>query len=142
VALRCEAQLAKIRVLAPGGVFVFDLADFRTAAAFVQKSLSINLDTHVREEQDHFEDWLFQARLPLRSPTAVSLTVKLCVERQEGSTSSTRFSPLAPGPTFCPTYRTTRPGPQRFQVITFEPDSLHVKINFEFLKKENTPCQK
>ena len=44
----------------------------------------------------------FEARLPLRSPRAVSLTAKLCIERQEGSTSSARFSPLTRGLTFLP----------------------------------------
>jgi len=94
------------------------------AAPFAQKSLSINLDTHVREEQDDLEVSLFEARLPLRSPRAVSLTAKLRIERQEGSTSSARISPLTRGLTFCPTHRTARQGPQRFQAATLEPDSL------------------
>src|SRR5260370_35803379 len=70
------------------------------AAPFAQKYFSINLDTHVPEEQDHLEVSPFQASLPLRSPRAVSLTVKLCFERHEGSTSSARFSPLTRGLTF------------------------------------------
>jgi hypothetical protein len=41
---------------APRDVFVFDLADFRIAAApFAQKSFSILLDTHVLGEHDHVE---------------------------------------------------------------------------------------
>src|SRR4029077_7625931 len=94
------------------------------AASFAQKSLSINLDTHVREEQDDLEVSPFEARLPLRSPRAVSLTAKLRIERHEGSPSSARFSPLPRGLTFCPTHRTARQGPQRFQAATLEPDSL------------------
>jgi len=57
------------------------------ASPFAQKSLSINLDTHVREEQHHVEVSPFAARLPLGSPWAVSLIAKLRFERQEGSTS-------------------------------------------------------
>ena len=58
------------------GVFVLDLADFQIGATpFVQKSLLILLDTHVREEHDHFEVSQFKARLPLPNPRAVSLTV-------------------------------------------------------------------
>ena len=38
------------------------------AALFAQKSSSINLDTHVREGQDHVEVLPFKARLPLPSP--------------------------------------------------------------------------
>src|SRR5712692_718454 len=112
------------------------------SAPFAQMSLSILLDTHVREEQDHLEVSPVEARLPLPSPRAVSLTAKLRIERQEGSTSSARFSPLPRGLTFCPTYRTARLSPQRFQATTLEPDSLHARTVFAFLKKENTPCQK
>ena len=49
---------------------------------------SINLDTHVREAQHQLEVSPFEARLPLRTPWAVSLTSELPIERQEGSTSS------------------------------------------------------
>jgi len=49
-------------------------------------NLSIVLDTHTREEQDHVEVSPFEARLPLRSPKAVSLKVKLHIERKEGTT--------------------------------------------------------
>jgi hypothetical protein len=115
---------------------------FRIAAPFAQKSLSILLDTHVREEHDHLEVSPFAARLPLSTPRAVSLTPKLRIERQEGSTSSARFSPPARGLTFCPTYGTARQGPQRFQAAILEPDALHARTVFVFLKKENTPCQK
>ena len=91
---------------------LFNLADFRIVAApFAQTSLSILLDTHVREGQDDLEVSPFPARLPLRRPRAVSFTVKLRIERQEGSSSSARFSPLPRGLTFCPTYYATRPRP-------------------------------
>jgi hypothetical protein len=103
---------------------------------------SINLDTHVREEQDHFEVSPFEARLPLRSPRAVSFSAKLRIERQEGSASSARFSPLARGLTFCPTYTTARPSPQRFQSATLEIDSLPARTVFAFLKEENFTCLK
>src|SRR5712691_11928446 len=62
------------------------------------ESFSILLDTHVREEQHYVEVSPFAARLPLRTPRAVSLAPKLRIERQEGSTSSAPISPLA-GPT-------------------------------------------
>ena len=57
---------------------------FRTS--FAQKSFSILLDTHTLREQDHVEVSPFEARLPLRSPKAVSLKVKLHIERKEGTT--------------------------------------------------------
>ena len=53
---------------------------------FAQKSFSILLDTHTLREQDHVEVSPFEARLPLRSPKAVSLKVKLHIERKEGTT--------------------------------------------------------
>jgi len=40
----------------------------KAAAPFAQKSSSINLDSHVREGQDHVEVLPFKARLPLPSP--------------------------------------------------------------------------
>ena len=90
---------------------LFNLADFLFAAApFAQKHCSIPLDTCFREAHDDFVVSPFEARPPLRSPRAVSLTVRLRIERQEGSTSSARFSPLTRGLTFCPTHRTARPG--------------------------------
>jgi len=42
------------------------------ASPFAHKSVSINLDTHVREEQHHVEVSPFAARLPLGSPWAFS----------------------------------------------------------------------
>jgi hypothetical protein len=114
----------------------FDLADFRIAAApFEQKSFSILLDTHILGEQARAEVSLFAARLPLRSPSAVSLKVKLRTERSEGSTSSAPFSPLARGLTSCPTYRTARPRPQRFQATPLELDSLHARTVSHFSKR-------
>src|SRR5260370_11002428 len=65
-------------------------------APFAQKSLSINLDTHVHEAHHHLDISPFKARLPLGSPWAVSLIAKLRIERQEGSTPSAPFSPLLP----------------------------------------------
>jgi hypothetical protein len=56
--------------------------DLRIAAApFAQKNLSILLDTHAFGEQDDAEVPQFGARLPLRSPNAVSLKAKLRIER-------------------------------------------------------------
>jgi hypothetical protein len=56
--------------------------DLRIAAApFAQKNLSILLDTRTLGEQDHLEVSPFEARLPLCSPNAVSLKVKLRIER-------------------------------------------------------------
>src|SRR5882762_2540003 len=81
------------------------------ATSFAQKSPSILLDTPACEEQHDLEVSPFAARLPLRRPRAVSFTVKLRIERQEGSSSSARFSPLPRGLTFCPTYCATRPRP-------------------------------
>jgi hypothetical protein len=55
---------------------------FRIAAApFARKKSSIPLDTHFLGEQDHVEVSPFEARLPLRSPNAVSLKAKLRIER-------------------------------------------------------------
>jgi len=53
-------------------------------APFAQKRLSILLDTRTREEQYQFELSLFEAKLPLLSPFAVSLKDKLRIERQQG----------------------------------------------------------
>jgi hypothetical protein len=50
-------------------------------APFAQKNLSILLDTHVLEEQDHVEVSPFKARLPLPNPNAVSLKAKFRIER-------------------------------------------------------------
>src|ERR1700693_3820677 len=55
-------------------------------SSFAQKSFSILLDTHRLTEQDDVEVSPFEARLPLRSPKAVSLKVKLHIEREEGTT--------------------------------------------------------
>src|SRR5260370_12846505 len=71
---------------------------FPLTAPFAQKYFSINLDTHVREEQHHLEVSPFQAKLPLLPPRAVSLTPKLRTGRQEASTSSSRFPPLPRSP--------------------------------------------
>jgi hypothetical protein len=61
---------------------VFGLGDFRIAAApFAEKNLSILLDTHMLKEQDDVEVSPFEARLPLRSPNAVSLKAELRIER-------------------------------------------------------------
>jgi hypothetical protein len=51
------------------------------AARFARKNSSILLDTRIREEQDHIEVSSFAARLPLRSPNAVSLKAKHRIER-------------------------------------------------------------
>jgi len=48
---------------------------------------SILLDTRTREEQYQFEVSLFEAKLPLLSPFAVSLKDKLRIERQQGRSS-------------------------------------------------------
>src|SRR5260370_14812812 len=114
---------------------------FPLTAPFAQKYFSINLDTHVREEQHHLDVSQFQAKLPLRPPRAVSLTPKLRTERQEGSTSSARFSPLPRRLLFYPIQRTAHSGPQRFQTTTFEHDSLRARTVFAFLKEENTKCR-
>ncbi len=63
-------------------VFVIDLGDLRIAATpFAQENLSILLDTRTLGEQAHVEFSPFEVRLPLRSPTAVSLKAKLRIER-------------------------------------------------------------
>ena len=49
--------------------------------SFAQKNSSIVLDTRIREEHDHVEVSSFEARLPLRSPNAVSLKAKHRIER-------------------------------------------------------------
>jgi hypothetical protein len=56
-------------------------------APFAQKKFSILLDTRCREEQYQFEVSLFEAKLPLLSPFAVSLKGKLRIERQQGRTN-------------------------------------------------------
>ena len=53
---------------------------------FAQKNLSNVLDTYIQEEQYQFEVSLFEAKLPLNSPFAVSLKDKLRIERQQGRT--------------------------------------------------------
>src|SRR5260370_40684922 len=95
------------------------------------------MDSCAADEQLHLEFSPFDASIPLRSPRAVSLSVKFRIERQEGSTSSARFSPVARGLTFCPMYCATRPRRQWFQATTLEYDSLHARTVFPFLKKEN-----
>ena len=90
------------------------------AARFAQKNFSILLDTHILGEQARGKVSSFEARLPLRSPRAVSLTVKLCFERREDSTSSAPFSPLPRDLTYCPIQRTARPRPQRFHATTLD----------------------
>src|SRR6266700_4220732 len=94
---REDAELTAFRTIRP---VVFPIA----ATPIAQKYFSINLDTCVPEEQRQLPVSPLQARLPLRSSRAVSLSVKFRIERQEGSTSSARFSPLARGLTFCPMY--------------------------------------
>jgi hypothetical protein len=51
------------------------------AARFALKNFSILLDTHILREQARGEVSPFEARLPLRSPSAVSLLAKLRIER-------------------------------------------------------------
>jgi hypothetical protein len=53
---------------------------------FAQKNLSNVLDTRPLKEQYHSEVSLFEAKLPLLSPFAVSLKDKLRIERQQGRT--------------------------------------------------------
>ena len=83
-------------------------------ARFAQKEFSIPLDTCAREEQYEFEVSLFEAKLPLLSPFAVSLKDKLRIERQQGRTYQVLFDSLARGPTSCSTYRFAQPRRQRF----------------------------
>ena len=82
---RPGSRVLRPRILlsaSPRGVFVFDLADFRTAAArFAQKNFSILLDTHILREQARAEVSPLEARLPHPSPSAVSLKVELRIER-------------------------------------------------------------
>jgi len=66
---------------APRGVFVFDLADFRTAAARFAQNFSILFDIHILREQARVEVSPLEARLPHPSPRAVSLKAKLRIER-------------------------------------------------------------
>jgi len=54
--------------------------------SFAQRKFSILLDTRTFEEQYQVEVSLFEARLPLPSPFAVSLKDKLRIERQPGRT--------------------------------------------------------
>jgi hypothetical protein len=49
---------------------------------FAQRKFSILLDTRTLEEQYQVEVSLFEARLPLLSPFAVSIKDKLRIERQ------------------------------------------------------------
>src|ERR1700682_4306421 len=117
---------------------LFNPPDFRIVAApFAQTSLSILLDTHVREGQDDLEVSPFPARLPLRRPRAVSFTVKLRIERQEGSSSSARFSPLPRGLTFCPTYCATRPRPEWFQA-QYSSSTRFMRGPFLYFSKRRT----
>jgi hypothetical protein len=51
------------------------------AARFALTNSSILLDTHILGEQARAEVSPFEARLPLRSPSAVSLLAKLRIER-------------------------------------------------------------
>ena len=50
-------------------------------ARFVLKNFAILLDTHILREQARAEVSPFEARLPLPSPSAVSLLAKLRIER-------------------------------------------------------------
>jgi hypothetical protein len=66
---------------------VTDKAKMNPAVApFAQRKFSILLDTRTLEEQYQFVVSLFEARLPLLSPFAVSLKDKLRIERQQGRT--------------------------------------------------------
>jgi hypothetical protein len=55
-------------------------------ATFAQRKFSILLDTRPLKEQYEFVVSLFEARLPLLSPFAVSFKDKLRIERQQGRT--------------------------------------------------------
>ena len=50
------------------------------AGRFAQKNFSILLDTHILREHSRVEVSPFEARLPLRGPSAVSLKAKLRIE--------------------------------------------------------------
>ena len=58
-------------------------------APFAQRKFSIFHDPRTHEEQSQFEISLFEARLPLLRPFAVSLKDELRIERQQGR--ATRF---------------------------------------------------
>ena len=56
------------------------------AAPLHRRVFRFSLTLTSLREQDHVEVSPFEARLPLRSPKAVSLKVKLHIERKEGKT--------------------------------------------------------
>ena len=105
-------------------------------SSFAHKSFSIPLDTHTLREQDHVEVSPFEARLPLRSPNAVSLKVKLHIERKEGTTCPLLFPRVRPyllsDVQVCKPKTLAVP---RETLLTH--NSLDASGNFEFLKKEN-----
>jgi hypothetical protein len=100
------------------------------------RKFSILLDTRALEEQYQFEVSLFEAKLPLLSPFAVSLKDRLRIERQQGRTNQVLFYSLARGPTSCSTYRFAHPRRQRFQATSLKPHLLHASRKFVFFKKE------
>ena len=63
---------------------IFPVVDFFSKLPSLllhKRILSILLDTRTIGEQDELEVSLFRAKLPLRSPNAVSLKAKLRIER-------------------------------------------------------------
>jgi hypothetical protein len=105
-------------------------------SSFAQKSFSILLDTHTLREQDHVEVSPFEARLPLRSPKAVSLRSSSTSRAKRAQAARFLFSRVRPyllsDVQVCKPKTLAVP---RETLLTHY--SLDASGNFEFLKKEN-----
>ena len=84
------------------------------------KNFSIHLDTCPDKEQYEFVVSLFEAKLPLLSPFAVSLKDKLRIERQQGRTYKVLFIPSR-GAYLLFDVQVYTPRRQRSQATSFKP---------------------
>ena len=102
----------------------------------LSKKLSILLDTHSHKEQDHVAVSLFEAKLPLLSPFAVSLKDKHRIEREEAQPTRLFLDPSRAHP---PVRRT---GPHALDASGSKsyhssPTRFDAGRNIGFLEKEN-----
>jgi hypothetical protein len=78
---RCPVPLVWYLYGNPPAFEVTNTSWIRATAGFVKKEFSIHLDTCPHKEQYELVISLFEAKLPLLSPFAVSLKDKLRIER-------------------------------------------------------------
>src|SRR6266403_1440131 len=102
--------------------------------SFAQKSSSINLDSHVREGQDHFEVLPFKARLPLHSPRQFveQLSSEAPHRAPRGQYVLGSFFSARAGPNLLSDVQNCTP---RTAAVPLEPDSLHARTVFSFSQR-------